>query len=96
MDPELTKNATTAPKSATPTALGDGNIISNLAPPTGLEFQEFPTDTDSDIISAGSSGANNDNSTYLGSREKSPGIHDTTLDLSTIIEEVGNIHEVFN
>ena len=65
-DPELTDNTTTAHKSSTPTALGGGNQISKLAPPTGLEYQEFPTNTDSDITLEGSSGANADDSTYLG------------------------------
>ena len=53
----------------------------------------FPTDTDSDVTSAASSVANNNDSNYLGSRRNSPKNHDTTLDLSTIIKEVVNIHK---
>ena len=41
-------------------------------------------------------GANNNNSIFLGLHENSTAIHDTTLDLLTIIEEVGNILEVNN
>ena len=44
----------------------------------------------------GNSWANYDNSTYLGLSENCPAINDTTLDLLTNIEEVGNIHDVFN
>ena len=65
---EITENLTSAPKSAKPTALGGGNCISNLTPLMGLEVQEFPTDTDSDATLAGISGANENNSTYLGPR----------------------------
>ena len=53
----------------------------------------FPTDTDSDVTSAASSVANNNDSNYLGSRRNSPKNHDTILDLSTIIEEIENLHE---
>ena len=72
------------------------NRISNLAPSTGLEDQELSTHSDSEVTSAGISGANDDNLNYLGSRKKLPAIHGTTLDLSTIIKKFGNIHEVFN
>ena len=65
---EITENLTSAPKSAKPTTLGGGNCISNLTPLMGLEVQEFPTDTDSDATLAGISGANENNSTFLGSR----------------------------
>ena len=61
-----------------------------------MEVQEFLADTDSDVMLEDSSAANDDNSTYLGSHENLPTIHDTALDLSTTIEEVGNIHEVLN
>ena len=36
---ELTENTTADPEQATPTALGGGNRISNLAQSTGLEVQ---------------------------------------------------------
>ena len=39
---------------------------------------------------------NYDVSTYLELCENYPAIHDTTLDLLTSIEEVGNIHDVSN
>ena len=78
---ELTKNGTANPESATPTALGGGNRISNLTPLTGWDVQELPVETDSDVTSAGSPGANDDNLTYLGLHEHSPKNHDTTLDL---------------
>ena len=94
--PEITENATTTPGSATPTAIGGGNRISNLAPPTWLEVQELPSDTDSDVPSEDSSGAIDDDLTYLGWRGNFPATHDTTLDLSNIIEGVAIIHEVFN
>ena len=76
--------------------LGVQTLISNLSLPTGLEDKELPTDTDSDFTSVVSSGVNGDDSTYLGSHKNSPAVHDTTLDLLTITEESGNIHEVFN
>ena len=62
----------------------------------GFEVQEFSTNIDSFVTSEVSSGANDNDSTYLGSRENSPTNHDTTLDLSTIIEEVRNMHKIFN
>ena len=40
--------------------------------------------------------ANYDDSTYLELCENYPAIHDTTLDLLTSIEEVGNIHDISN
>ena len=92
---ELTKNATDDPKYVTPTALEGGNRISNLTLPTGLEDQELPADTDSDVMSAGSFGANDDNSTYLKSSKNSPAIENITSDLSDLIKETGNIHKVF-
>ena len=58
--PELTKTATTTPKSATPTALEVNNFSLNLTLTTGLDVQELTVNTDSDITSAGSFGANND------------------------------------
>ena len=60
----------------------------------GFEVQEFSTNIDSFVTSEVSSGANDNDSTYLGSRENSPTNHDTTLDLSNIIEEVRNLHKV--
>ena len=83
---EITKNTTAAPKSATPTALVGINIISNLVPPTGLEVQNFPPDTNSNITLEGSSGANSKDSTYLGPHKNLPTIHDTTMQLSTAIK----------
>ena len=63
--PDLTDNVASAPESATPTALEGGNRISNITQPTGVEDQEIPTETDSDVTSVGSFGANDNNSTYL-------------------------------
>ena len=60
----------------------------------GLEAQEFPSDADSDITLVACSGTNNNDLTYLGSRENSPENHDTAMDLSAITKEVGNLHEV--
>ena len=62
----------------------------------GLDVQQLSTNTYTNITSVFSSGANNDDSTYLGSIEKSPAINDSTMDLPTIIEVVVNIHEVSN
>ena len=42
----------------------------------------------------GSSGENEDNSTYLESTEKSPETKNTNSDLLDLIKETGNIHEV--
>ena len=94
VDSELTKNATAAPKPDTPTALGGGNKISNITLPTGLEVQEFTSKAKSDITSVASSGTNGNNSTYLESQKNLPKNKDKTLDLSTIIKEVVNIHKV--
>ena len=84
--PELTENATAAPKSSTPTALKVGNRIFNLTLPTGLEYQELPADTYSYVTSMGSFGANDNNSTYLKSSKNSPAIENITPDLWAIIE----------
>ena len=92
--PELTKTETDAPKSITPTALEVKRSSLNLALTTSLYVQELTVNTDSDITSAGSFGANDDNLTYLKLTENSPKIKNTSLDLSAIIEETGNIHEV--
>ena len=93
---ELTENATSAPKSATTTAIEGRNSILNLTLTTGLGDQELPAYTDSDVTLADSSIANNDNSTYLESRKNSTTIENTTPDLLAIIEETGNILEVFS
>ena len=85
-DIELTKNTTAALESVTKMPPGGGNIILNLDPPIRLEDTKFPTDSENGIMSDGSSGANDNNSTYLGSCKNSPAIHDKTLDLSTIIK----------
>ena len=61
--PELTNNATADPKSATTTAIEGSNRNLSLTLPTGLGDQELPAYTDSDITSADSSGANDDNLT---------------------------------
>ena len=45
-------------------------------------------------MSADSSGANDGDSSYLESHKNSPGNHDTTMNISTIIEEIGNLHKV--
>ena len=76
-------------------ALEGGNHVSNLTPPTGLEDQELPTETDSDITLADSFVMNNDGLTYLESRKNSPAIENIILDISTIIKETGNILEIF-
>ena len=86
---KLTNNTTAAPDPATPTALGGSNFILNLNPPTGLEFN-----ADSDIMYAGSSGANESNLTYLKWQTNSPNNQNNTLNILTIIEEVGNPHKV--
>ena len=67
----------------------------NLIPPTGLDGQEIPADINSDVMSVGSFGANNDNLTYLGLRKHLPAIDNTTPDLSDIIKDARNILEVF-
>ena len=64
---ELTKNVITVSESSTPMDFGGGNYISNLTPPMGLEVKKLPSNTDSDITSAGSSSANDKDLTYLGS-----------------------------
>ena len=69
---ELTKNATDDPKYVTPTALEGGNRISNLTLPTGLEDQELPADTDSDIMSAGSYGGSDGDSGNVESAGELP------------------------
>ena len=58
--------------------------------------QELSSNTDSDVTSSYSYGANDDNSNYLESRENFPAIENITPDLSAIIEETGNILEVFS
>ena len=58
--PKLIKTATATPKSATPTALEVNNFSLNLTLTTGLDVQELTVNTDSDITSAGSFGANDD------------------------------------
>ena len=60
-----------------------------------MEDQEPPVNIDSDVTSSGSFGANNNDSAYFESRENFPTIEDTTLDLSAIIEDTGNILKVF-
>ena len=47
----------------------------------GMEVHEFPVDADSDVTSAANYGANNDDLTYLESRENSLKNHDATLDI---------------
>ena len=61
----------------------------------GLEDQELPSNTDSDVTSADSSVTKDDDSTYLKLRETSPVIENTTLDILKIIEETRNILKVF-
>ena len=68
----------------------------NLNLPMGLEDQELPTKTDSDVTSADSSVANDNKSTYLKLHENSPAIENKTLDISDIIKETRNILKVFN
>ena len=94
--PGLTDNATSALKLGPPTALEGRNLILNLTLPTGLRDQELPAGTDSDIALTDSSGRNEDNSTYLKLCENLPAIENTTPDLSAIIEETGNVLEVFS
>ena len=79
-----------------PPDLRGRNSISNLFPPTELDDKEFLAGSDNYVTSAGISGAKDDNSTYPRLHKYFPAIHDTTLDLSTINEEFGNIIEVFN
>ena len=93
--PELTETATSASKSATPTALQGGNWSLNLTLLTGLEVQEITANTDSDVTSAFSFGTNYNALTFLESNENSPTIKNTTPDLLALIEKTGNIHEVF-
>ena len=92
--PELTNNATSVPKSDTPTALGGGNRILYLAPTTVLEDQEFPVDIDGDILSAGSSSAKYDDSNYVGSCKTPPEDQNNTSDLSAITEDAKNTPKV--
>ena len=63
-------------------------------PTTGSKDQEITADTDSDVISTASYGANDDCSTYHESHKNSPKNQYNTLELSTIIEGVINTHEV--
>ena len=92
---ELTKNMISPPKSSTPTYIEGGNQILKLNLPMGLEDQELPSNTDSDVTSADSSVTKDDDSTYLKLRETSPVIENTTLDILKIIEETRNILKVF-
>ena len=79
-----------------PPDLRGRNSISNLFPPTELDDKEFLAGSDNYVTSAGISGANDDDFSYLESHDNSTAIQDTTLNPSTIIKEVGNIFEVFN
>ena len=92
--PELTKTSTDAPNYATPTTLEVNHFSLNLALTTGLDVQELTLDTDIDVTPAGSFGANDDDLNYLKSKENLPKIKNTNSDLSALIEETGNIHEV--
>ena len=91
---ELTKTATATTKYATPTALEVNHLSLNLTLTRGSEVQELTANTNSNVTSAGSFGANEDNSTYLDSTEKSPETKNTNSDLLDLIKETGNIHEV--
>ena len=91
---ELTKTATAAPKSATPTALEVNHFSLNPTLNTGLEVQKVTFNTDSDIKLSSSFGTNDDNSTYLESAENLPEIKYKNLDLFALIKETKNIHEV--
>ena len=91
--PELTNNAAATPESSTQMILVGINHISKLAPQRGFEIQELIADSDIYVALAASSGANNDDSTYLESCENWPENQDNTLDLSYIIEEFGNLHK---
>ena len=82
-------------ESATPPAFEGEDLISNLIPSTGLDYQEPPYDIDSDITLAGSFGTNDNESTYLELRKNLATIENTTPDLLAIIEETGYILEVF-
>ena len=92
--PELTKNETANPKSATPTALEVSHFSLNRTLTTGLDVQELTSNTDSDITLAGSFGANDEDLTYLELTKNSPEIKNTSSDLSALIKATGNIHEV--
>ena len=62
----------------------------------GLKVQQLTANTDSDVILAGIFGTNDDDLTYLGLHQNLPAVHDTTMYLLTIIEEVGNIYDLIN
>ena len=62
----------------------------------GMEDQECPSNIESDITLASSSRTNNDDSIYVRSHKNPPVIQHTTPDLSSIIEDDGNILEVFD
>ena len=66
----------------------------NLTLTTGLYVQELTVNTDSEATPAHIFGANDDNLNYLKSQENSPEIKNTSSDISALIEETGNIHEV--
>ena len=61
----------------------------------GLEDQEITADIGSDITLTGSFVTNNNKLTNVGSRKKSPANENTTPDILAIIEDTGNILEVF-
>ena len=63
--PKISNNVTAATEYATPTALKGGNYTLNITLPTGLEDQEIPVETDSDVTLAVSFGRNDNDSTYL-------------------------------
>ena len=73
----------------------EASISFQTSPHQPGEYQELPSDTDSDVTSAGSSGKNNDDLTYLGSRENLPTIENTPPDLSAIIVDGRHILKVF-
>ena len=93
--PELTHKAAAATQYATPAALKGGNHILNIALPTWLWDQELPGKTNSEFTLADSFGVDNNNSTYLESRDNFPVIVNNTPDISAIVKETGNNLEVF-
>ena len=89
---------TAAPKSATPTAIGSSNRVSNRTRPLegqGTD-QELAANHNSDVTSADSYGANDDDSEYMESRKNLPASLEKIPDLETRIEEIVEMHNDVN
>ena len=79
---------TAAPESATPMAIDRDNRVSNRTWPTECQgsAQKLAASNDSDITLATSSGANNKDSDYVGSRENPPAVPENSLELIITIK----------